>query len=35
MYAVQNNNFEITKLLLEKGANVNFKDVVGYFFMLG
>jgi hypothetical protein len=28
MYSIQNNNYEISKLLLDYGSNVNFKDEV-------
>jgi len=30
MFAVQNKNFKLTQMLLEKGANVNAKDVDGF-----
>ena len=28
MYSIENRNYEITKILLDKGADINFKDIV-------
>ena len=30
MFSIQNKNFNITKLLLKYGANVNHKDIDGF-----